>query len=367
MWWKVLFMSMLPAVFLVYGKTEWGTDRRTGQIVSSVNGGKSWENVTVSGSSWFGFETQDFVVDGLWTHTMDFYLDTMKSIGINSIRVPYSSEWVLFHWDLYPDNGLVGADPEAQHKKSREILDLLLDKAASRDMVIMLDLHRLHKEYISELWYSPTDSTYTSETWFTTWFTMLDYILPRHENVIAIDLLNEPHGQATWGSDDEATDWRLFVQGAVPRLADRYPDHKFLFFIEGVDWGHTFAGWREKNRPLLLPDSLLDRVVFSPHTYGSSVVPGTTSDVNVLRGNWDYTFGFLRDMGFPIAIGEWGGQTYLDQGWMNTLVDYLMDKNCTNQFFWSLGPNSGDVAGILLDDWTTIDSFKKSVIQRIVM
>lgn len=367
MWWKVLFMSMLPAVFLVYGKTEWGTDRRTGQIVSSVNGGKSWENVTVSGSSWFGFETQDFVVDGLWTHTMDFYLDTMKSIGINSIRVPYSSEWVLFHWDLYPDNGLVGADPEAQHKKSREILDLLLDKAAMRDMVIMLDLHRLHKEYISELWYSPTDSTYTSETWFTTWFTMLDYILPRHENVMAIDLLNEPHGQATWGSDEESTDWRLFVQGAVPRLADRYPDHKFLFFIEGVDWGHTFAGWREKNRPLLLPDILLDRVVFSPHTYGSSVVPGTTSDVNILRSNWDYTFGFLRDMGFPIAIGEWGGQTYLDQGWMNALVDYLMVKNCTNQFFWSLGPNSGDVAGILLDDWTTVDSFKKSVIQRIVM
>ena len=38
----------------------------------------------------------------------------------------------------------------------------------------MLDLHRLHKEYISELWYSPYDDQYPSTVFFETWYKMLD-------------------------------------------------------------------------------------------------------------------------------------------------------------------------------------------------
>jgi len=361
--WPLSFVSAAPVPSIA-----WGTDRSSGQIQYYVSNNNDSTPVLLSGSSWFGFETQDFVVNGLWNHPMTFYLDTLQNLGINIIRVPFSSEWILYHWDLYPDSGLVNADPESQHKKSIEILDRLFDEASSRGIGIMLDLHRLHKEYISELWYSPTDNQYTAENWFDVWFKMLDYILPRHNNLVAIDLLNEPHGAATWGSDDPGTDWRLFVQGAIPRVADRYSNHHFLFFVEGIEWGHTFEGWHDHQPPksLNLPDTLLDRIVFSPHTYGSSVVPGTSNDVGTLRGNWNNDFGFLRDLGYPIAVGEWGGRTDIDRDWMNHLVDYLIDKNCTNQFFWSLGPNSGDVAGILLEDWTTVDSFKQGVIQRVV-
>ena len=368
-WWLCFAALTTTAAVTADVEYNWRNNRTTGQIMfktttSSPSG--HWNKALLSGSSWFGFETQDFVINGLWNHPVSFYIETLEQLGINIIRIPFSAEWVLYNWDLYPYDGLVGADPLVQNKMSREILDIVIQEAADHGMGVMLDLHRLHKEYISELWYSPTDNQYTYENWFQTWFTILDYVLPRHNNIVAIDLQNEPHGPANWGSDDPATDWRLFVQTAIPRIQDRYPSSQFLFFIEGVEWGHTLEGWHQKNRPLDLPEPLLDRVVFSPHTYGKSVVPSTPDDVGSLRWSWDDDFGFLRDLGFPIVVGEWGGRTDLDQTWMNHLVDYLIAKNCTNQFFWSLGPNSGDVNGILLDDWTTVDGFKREVIQRVV-
>ena len=36
--------------------------------------------------SWFGFETQDFVVNGLWVHPLDWYLDIVKQNNINAIE-----------------------------------------------------------------------------------------------------------------------------------------------------------------------------------------------------------------------------------------------------------------------------------------
>jgi endoglucanase len=67
-----------------------------------------------------------------------------------------------------------------------------------------------------------------------------------------------------------------------------------------------------------------------------------------------------------VVPGEWGGQTYLDKDWMTFFGDYLIDVNMTNNFLWSLGPNSGDVAGLLLDNWTDLDTFKVSLLKRIV-
>ena len=35
------------------------------------------------------------------------------------------------------------------------------------------------------------------------------------------------------------------------------------------------------------------------------------------------------------------------------LVDYLIDIDQRNTFFWCLNPNSGDTGGLLQSDWTT--------------
>lgn len=334
---------------------EWTTKK--GQIYLNE------KPVSLRGLSWFGFETQDFVINGLWSHPMEWYVDLLSRLQINSVRVPFSSEWIYYHFDLYPYDGLVSADPGSQHKTSIEILNRFFDLTQEKGITILLDLHRLHKEYISELWYSPTDRKYTTETFFDTWFAILDRYQDR-PNLMGIDLINEPHGPATFGTGNPSNDWKMFVENAIPRFVERYPDRKWLFFIEGIEWGHTFRDYR--NHPFDLPDVLQTRIVFSPHVYGKSVVASTPSDVWSLHNNWKNDYGFLRtELEKTVVPGEWGGQTYLDADWMNIFGDYLIAKNMTNNFLWSLGPNSGDVAGLLLDNWTDLDMFKVQLLERI--
>lgn len=376
--WVGIVMAVIGTVLSpINGKAvssyHWRTDG--GQILYTIGlppmpseQDTGWSLTHLSGASWFGFETQDFVVNGLWAHPLDFYITVLKTLGVNILRIPFSSEWMLFNRDIYPYDEFVSGDPSAAGKTSLEILDQLFEKTASHGIGVMLDLHRLHKEYISELWYSPTDNQYTGDTFFTTWYSILDHVLldKKFNNLIAIDLLNEPHGAATWGSDDPSTDWRLFVEYVIPTLADRYSNHSFLFFVEGIEWGHTFRDWNNRQAPIRLPTDLLHRTVFSPHTYGKSVVASTSDRYEDLVYTWDTDFGFLRDLGHAVVVGEWGGITSLDANWMSSLVTYLTRKNMTNQFFWSLGPNSGDVRGILLDDWTRIDTFKQGIMQQLV-
>lgn len=320
------------------------------------------EEVQFRGLSWFGFETQDFVVNGLWSHPMEWYVDLLSSLGVNAVRVPFSSEWIHYNFDKYPYDGLVSSDPGSQHKQSIEILDRFFDLTQQKGIVVLLDLHRLHKEYISELWYSPTDREYTSDTFFETWFAVLDRYQDR-PNLMGVDLLNEPHGQATFGSGNPSNDWRLFVQTALPQIKERYSDKQWLFFIEGIEWGHTFRDY--PNHPFDLPEEILKRIVFSPHVYGKSVVPNQSTDPYVLHQIWGSDYGFLRDNGITVIPGEWGGQTYIDADWMSIFTQYLSDKNMRSNFFWSLGPNSGDVAGLLLDNWTDLDGFKVDLLKAL--
>lgn len=348
---NIVWHFFLPALV-----TAWSA--RDGQIYDAQG-----DPFHIRGASWFGFETQDFVINGLWSHPMDFYVQTLQDLGVNVLRVPWSAEWILYNQDIYPYDGMVAGDPENQHSTSWEILERLFDKTEKAGIHIMLDLHRLHKEYISEVWYSPTDSLFTSDDFFSAWARVLDTLGDR-PNLMAIDLLNEPHGRATWGTGDPSTDWRLFAEQAIGVLEQRYPDHEWLYFVEGIGWGKSLT--EAVQFPVLAPDSASDRLVYSPHSYGKSVVASVNPwDVTSLRQDWEVNFGQLREQGATVVVGEWGGRTDMDQEWMDHFVDYLLEKNMTDTFFWSLGPNSGDVAGILMDDWTTVDAFKQSVMKRL--
>ena len=330
---------------------------KNGHIINDKN-----ETVGIRGISWFGFETPDFVVNGLWTHPLDWYLDLLKQNNINAIRIPFSAEWIYYNWEHVPEQWFIGADPTLYGKKSIEILDAIFDYTEENDILIMLDLHRLHKEYISELWYSPYDGMFTSDMFYDTWFKIIDRYHTR-KNLFAIDLLNEPHGQATWGDNNPSTDWRLFAQGAITVFMNKYPNAKFVYFVEGIGWGKYLHEYQ--NTPFNLSKDKMKKVIFSPHNYGKSVVPSTNMDIGALHYDWDFNFGFLRDLNLTVVPGEWGGRTEIDSDWMNLFVDYLISKDIRNSFFWSLGPNSGDVAGLLYDNWTDMDMFKMNIISRL--
>jgi endoglucanase len=311
----------------------------------------------IKGISWFGLETPDLAPNGLWVHPMEFYMDLLAEDHFNVLRVPFSAEWVLYNWDAYPDQGFVSQDPARRDLTAVQILDAVFDMAEARNMLVLLDLHRLNWKYISEVWYDPNDGRFTDATFLETWFRVLDRYRDRR-NLWGLDLLNEPHFRATWGTDDPATDWRRFVQDAIGQIEARYPDAPWVYLVEGVEWGKQLGNAGAH--------PVSGRVAYVAHNYGRSIVYSiNVYDVPSLHYDWDTHFGYLRAQGQSVIVGEWGGRTDLDREWMRIFVDYLGDRNMTDNFFWSLGPNSGDVAGYLLDDWTTVDAYKREVTARL--
>lgn len=320
---------------------------------------KDGSRLHVKGISWFGFETQDFVVNGLWQHTMEFYFDLIKDEGFNMIRLPFSADLILNNYHINPPSGLVSADASLRYMESMEIMDAFFDMAHERDIYIMLDLHRLNHDYISELWYSPTNHDFTEESFFNAWFRILDRYRD-HPALWGVELLNEPHGSACWCCGDDSRDWKKFAQYALPKFRDRYENNTFIYIVMGVGWGKDLS--QAVKCPI--PDD--DDVIYSAHNYGRSVVYNiNVDDTNALHEDWDHFFGDVRLTNRTVMITETGGRTDLDSVWMTKFADYLVLRNMTDVMFWSLGPNSGDVKGYLLDDWTSVDVFKRQLMNSL--
>jgi len=181
------------------------------------------------------------------------------------------------------------------------------------------------------------------------------------------------------------------------------------------NWGENFFPWADD--PMDIPK---DRLVISPHTYGPSVYVqpqfvdtsnpdcvglegdgagdagcGIVIEPEVLRAGWDEHFGYLRDQGYAMVIGEFGGHfewpeggpvrdqnrwthitTNVDEEWQNTFVDYMIEKDI-EACYWSINPESADTGGLYGHEhipdvnesgwgtWTGLDSAKTSLLKRL--
>ena len=219
------------------------------------------------------------------------------------------------------------------------------------------------------------------------------------DNIIGIDLYNEPWDY-TWA------DWKTNIEDAYQAINAVNPN--ILIFAEGVsgtannqdgtpdtitqephgvltpNWGENLfsAGANPPNIPK-------DRLVFSPHSYGLSVAvqsyfldPNQTAclglegdaagdakckiviDPTKLKSGWEEHYGYLKDMGYAVVVGEFGGNLdwpagqasirdrnrwgFLapgtDADWQNAFVDYLSTRHIEG-CYWSINPESGDTAG----------------------
>ncbi len=221
------------------------------------------------------------------------------------------------------------------------------------------------------------------------------------DNIIGIDIFNEPWDY-TW------QEWRTMAAAAYTAINEVNPNT--LVFMQGISAtagnqdgspdtitqvphgnAATNPNWGENlfEAGANLPSIPRDRLVFSPHTYGPSVFvqkmfmdPAQTQctglegdaagdlDCNIvinptlLRSGWEEHFGYLKDMGFAVVVGEFGGNLDwplgqasirdrnrwshitpgVDAQWQNAFVDYLTSKGIEG-CYWSINPESGDTAG----------------------
>jgi endoglucanase len=321
--------------------------------------------VIITGISWFGLETENFAPHGLWARSLDSFLDQIVELGFNTIRLPYSNQ--LLDPSSVPNGINYDLNPDLQGLNGLEIMDRVIEGAGKRSLKVILDRHRPDSHAQSELWYTPQ---YSEERWISDWVMLVERYAG-DDTVIGVDLHNEPHGPATWGSGDTATDWRLAAERAGNAILKANPN--LLIVVQGVQeyqgdtywWGGNLMGAREHPVRLDVPG----RLVYSPHTYGPGVYPqpwfSDPSFPDNMPEIWDRHWGYLdRENIAPVVLGEFGGRSVKNDQegiWQRALVAYLKE-NEISYVYWSLNPNSGDTGGILLDDWQSIDPEKEELL-----
>ena len=335
-----------------------------------VNAGKVYssagQRVDLRGVNWFGFETTTHAPHGLWARNADDMIAQMKALGINAVRLPVAPGTLRGEAINGVDFAL---NPNLAGKNGLQTLDYIVSKLDEAGMYILLDHHHPDDFSISELWYTDTYSE-------AQWIADLELLAQRYKNVphvFAIDLKNEPHGRVTWGTGNMSTDWNLAAERASAAVLAKNPN--LVVFVAGIDeqstcssahahgWGGNFEPLR--CMPLNIPQN---KLVLTPHFYGPDVYMYSYFSAADFPANmpaiWNTNFGFAKDLGYAVIPTEFGsryghdGGLALDKVWFDAVIDWMVQKDMRDGFFWSWNPNSSNTGGLLQNDWTSVWSDK---------
>ncbi len=352
--------------------------------------------------------------------------EVRSSMNINTIRLPLAPQCLVpGHPDGLP--GLYNNAPEYYpYSDCRDALEDFLVQADQNDLYVVLDIHSCsnhvgwragslddsppYADSDRENWDYKKDNSYCDrgedaygvDKWLADIRTLARLPIDLGiDNVIGIDCFNEPHkySWSQWG--DLATqcyqamaevndDLIAVVQGVAGSYVDgetQVPQSHGDLFLN-PNWGENLYG--QQLDPIQIPK---DRLCFSPHTYGPSVYvqqqfidqsnPACADledeaagkagcqivyDSAMLHRQWDEHFGYLKDEGYCIIIGEFGGYkdwpnnpvepqaadiwSHLPGGarydweWQNLFVQYMAERGITDYFYWSINPESGDTGGL---------------------
>jgi endoglucanase len=334
------------------------------------------QSVLLRGVNWFGLETETHTPHGLWRRDYKSMLAQIKSLGFNFVRLPFSV--VALKLDASAVNSInfdIGSNGELRGKSPLQIMDAVVQEAGRQGLMVLLDNHALNDQVLPEVWY---DNQVSEADWIRVW-TMLADRYKSQPNVIGADLLNEPHGKASWGTGNPATDWRLAAERAGNAIGAVNPN--WLILVEGVENNvpgqklqHWLGGNLEgvRNFPVRLNQSR--KLVYSPHEYGPGVYDQPWfKDPNFLQNltsRWETGFNYIVRQGMaPVLIGEFGGRqvdtTSVEGLWQRQLVSFIGSQRLSFAY-WSFNPNSADTGGLLLDDWQTVDSNKQQLLSSLL-
>ncbi|MBI3976845.1 MAG: cellulase family glycosylhydrolase [Chloroflexi bacterium] len=323
--------------------------------------------VILTGVNWFGFETGTHAPHGLWYRNWESMLDQIVALGFNAIRLPYSNE--IFRADAKVGGVDYDYNPDLEGLTPIEVMDKIVDGAGRRGLKILLDRHRPDPEAQSKLWYTDRVS---EEQWIADWVKLAKRYR-WNDAVIGADLHNEPAGKATWGTDIEATDWRLAAERAGNAIHEANPD--WLIVVEGIEkigddlywYGGSLKLADEFPVRLKVPNKL----VYSVHDYGPGVWKQPwfkeADFPRNLDKKWDLHWGFVvKDEMAPIIVGEFGGRGTgqdVEGVWQRRLLEYLK-ANRISYTYWSFNANSGDTGGILHEDWASVYEYKVDFLRQ---
>lgn len=385
------------------GAGYWHT---SGNKIVDSNG----EAVRIAGVNWYGFETSDFLVHGLWAQDYKTILNTIKSLGFNVVRIPFSNQMVESNpvptgYTTYANgqpanSALVGQTALAD-------LDTIVAYAGSIGLRVILDNHRSEAGNSNEangLWYT---SAYPQSNWIADWKTMATrysaskFTFNGNPTVIGMDLRNEPHliangyGGACWTGDTETNgsytgcpksltsqNWTVAAQAAGNAILGINP--KLLIIVEGNDCYDGTCGWQGGNlmgvasNPVVL--NVGNQLVYSAHDYGPSLYAqpwfNSSTTQSSLYATWHKCWGYISANGTaPVWLGEFGTDNNISdientaagsQGqWFESLISYLQANPSIGWTYWAL--NGEDSYGLLDNNYdaTPVNAQKESMLASI--
>lgn len=361
---SILCSSVVAGQTPAAGKRGGGFWQTSGKLILDESG----QPVRITGVNWFGLETPTFAPHGLWKRNYKEMLDQIKSLGYNTVRLPFSNQ--LFEPNSKPNGVDWSRNSDLQGIGGLEIMDRLISHAGKIGLKILLDRHRPDASGQSSLWYT---NEYPESRWIADWV-MLAERYKADPTVIGADLHNEPRVPACWGCGSTDLDWRAAAQRAGNAILEKNPN--WLIIVEGVEfdvenywWGGNLRGVEQY--PVIL--NVPNRVVYSAHDYPSCIYQQTWFSAKNYPANlpavWDSFWGYIvRKEIAPVLMGEFGSrlETESDRQWFDALIAYLGSSvDSVHWMLWSWNPNSTDTGGLLLDDWETVDERKQDKLKKI--
>ncbi|MES2772916.1 MAG: cellulase family glycosylhydrolase [Bacteroidota bacterium] len=265
-------------------------------------------------------KTAEFYDAWLNNHTRKSDIDSLKSWGFNSVRLP-------MHYNLYtlPVEAEKTAGKNTWLKKGFEMTDSLLSWCRSNQIYLVLDLHAApggqgNDNNISDrdpskpsLWQSEANQQKTIALW--------KKLAERYVNepwIGAYDIINEPN----WGFDDLANDKNgLKEQHNAPlkklmidiTAAIREVDKKHIIIIEGNGWGNNYNG-------ILPPWD--NNMVLSFHKYWNYNNQSSIQHILDTRAQYNV----------PVWLGETGENSNV---WFTEAI-HLLEHNNIGWAWWPL-------------------------------
>lgn len=264
---------------------------------------KEEEKSIIKGISWFGFETEYKNLMCTWSHDIEWHLNTIKQIGFNYIRLPFSLEYII----------------EGNWKE----MDIFFEKSKELGLDVVLDFHRLHSSHQSA---KPYDNVYTFDDFLFGWKTILERYKD-FDNLKAVDIFNEYQS-------GNYVEWNNLARQIISFIETNFPE-RFQYFVGGTNWGGNLHNMDLSDLPYY------SRIRYSIHKYWFS-------DSEPYDEKWDYSFGDHKPV---INVGEWGymSEVKSETEWAERFVEYLRENDLRDTFFWTYSHNSGDTGGILLE------------------
>ncbi|MET0989885.1 MAG: cellulase family glycosylhydrolase, partial [Glaciihabitans sp.] len=93
----------------------------------------------IKAAAWFGMETSNCAPHGLWSISLQAGLAQIKSMGFNSIRLPFSNECIA----ATSTNSInYAVNPTLQGKTPLQVMDAVIATAKANGLSVILDRHR---------------------------------------------------------------------------------------------------------------------------------------------------------------------------------------------------------------------------------